>query len=387
MRRIAVLTGTRADYGLLKPLIGVLEKDDRVQVQLIVSGSHLSEAHGDTVQEIVADGHSIAARIPVWSGDDSSLGAATDTGAALGAYASVLDSLRPDIVVLLGDRLEALAMALAATVLGVPVAHIHGGELTEGAMDDALRHAITKLAHLHFTTTDEHRARVLQLGEQPDRVYNLGAPVLDAIETLEFLDAEQIRERFGATVDRSTVLLTFHPAAFDPVPSSELLWMLLGALDEAEGIRLIVTGTNSDIGSDSVREQLIRFVEQRDWVDYVESFGQLAYLSTMRLAGLVVGNSSSTVLEAPLLGIPSVLVGDRQHGRPVSASVLTPEPQKAAIAAAIERGLSSEFRESSTADGSVFGAPGFAARAAEILATAQLDIPPRKTFSDQSRTT
>lgn len=383
MRRIAVLTGTRADYGLLRPLVGVLESDRRVELQLIVSGSHLSAAHGTTVDEIVADGHQIAARVPLWSGDDSALGAAVDTGAGVSAFAHTLDELGPDVVVVLGDRLEALAMATAATVLGVPVAHIHGGEITEGAMDDALRHSITKLSALHLTTTDEHRGRVLQLGEQPDTVFNLGAPVLDAIATLDLLDAEQIQARFGITVDETTVLLTFHPAAFDVVPSIDLLRELLAALDAVDGIRLVVTGTNSDIGSDEIRAELASFVETRDWAHYVESFGQLAYLSTMRLAGAVVGNSSSTVLEAPLLAVPSVLVGDRQQGRPISAGVLTPTPDRDAIRVAIERALSPEFRAATATAVSVFGTPGFAARAGEILATTKLRT--RKTFSDQTR--
>ncbi len=383
MRTIAILTGTRADYGLLRPLIEAVRDDPRLQLALVVSGSHLMADLGQTVAEIEAQGIEIAARVPIWSGDDSAVAAANDTGRAVGAYAETLHDLAPDVVVVLGDRLEALAMALAATVVGVPVAHVHGGELTEGAMDDALRHSISKLSFLHFTTTDEHRARVVQLGEQPERVYNLGAPVLDAISTLELLDAPALAERFGVTLADRTVLMTYHPAAFDVLPSGELLRELLAALELLPDARIIITGTNNDIGSDEVRAQLGAFVAaHHDRVDHVESFGQLGYLSVMSLVGVVTGNSSSTVLEAPLLGIPSVLVGDRQAGRPLSAGVIVPAPTRGDILEALERALTPEFRASSAAAGSVFGTPGFAARAVEILATTDIPRPTRKRFAD-----
>jgi UDP-hydrolysing UDP-N-acetyl-D-glucosamine 2-epimerase len=249
-------------------------------------------------------------------------------------------------------------------------------------MDDALRHSITKLATLHFTTTEEHSRRVMQLGEQPEQVHNLGAPVLDAIEQLEFLDATALEQRFGILIDRRAVLLTFHPAAYDSTPAIEELRHLLAALDSVAGIRVVITGTNSDIGSEEIRAELLAYVGAHPAnTSYVESFGQLGYLSAMRLAGLVVGNSSSTVLEAPLLGVPSVLIGERQRGRPLSASVLVPGQGADAIGAAIERGLSEDFR-SSVGGESVFGRPGFARRALEVLATGELPRPPRKHFVD-----
>ena len=382
VRRIAVLSGTRADYGLLKPLLRVLLADQRCELQLIVSGSHLSAAHGSTVTEIEADGIPIAARIPIWSDDDSDLAAAIDVGSAVGAFASRLTELEPAVVVVLGDRLEALAMALAATVIGVPVAHIHGGEVTEGAMDDALRHAITKLSYLHFVTTEEHRRRVIQLGEADDRVYNFGAPVLDAIAELTLLTAIEIDGRFGVAVTPRTVLLTFHPAAFDTVPSLDLLRELLSALEQVDDVTVITTGTNTDIGSDLIREELATWVADHPGIaSHVESFGQLGYLSAMKLAGVVAGNSSSTVLEAPLLGTPSVLVGDRQQGRPLSSTVLHPEPTASSIRAALERALTVGRSDESV---SVFGAPGFALQAAEQLVTREIPSPPRKSFVDTS---
>lgn len=380
-RRVAVFTGTRADYGLLKPLARAIAADPRAELLLIVSGSHLSPRHGETVDEVIADGLPIAASIPIWSGDDSPVAAATDTGAAVAAYAASLEELRPDVLVLLGDRLEAFAMAAAATVLGVPVAHIHGGELTEGAMDDALRHAITKLSYLHFTSTEAHRRRVIQLGEEPTRVFNFGAPVLDSITEQELLSPEQIAEAFSIDVERRIVLMTFHPAAFESVPSAMLLRTLLDALGQLEDVVVVITGTNSDIGSEELRAAIADYVASHpDSTRYVESLGQLGYLSVMKRAALVVGNSSSTVLEAPLFGVPSVLVGDRQEGRPLSSSVITPKGTASDILAALETGLSPAFRAGIDTADSVFGTAGFADRARDELLTHDLSQGGRKRF-------
>jgi UDP-hydrolysing UDP-N-acetyl-D-glucosamine 2-epimerase len=250
-------------------------------------------------------------------------------------------------------------------------------------MDDSLRHAITKLSFLHFATTETHRARIVQLGEQPDRVFNLGAPILDALNDVRLLDRDEIERGFGVRFGPSTLLLTFHPAAFDFPPSATLLSRLLEAIERLPDTRLIVTGTNSDIGSDEIRAELLQYLEQHaDSTDYVESFGQVGYLSTMKQVQAVVGNSSSTVLEAPLLGIPSVLVGDRQWGRPLSAGVLTPDPTVESIFAALTRALSPEFRAVAANTPTVFGSPGFASRAVELLASVPLPAPLRKRFAD-----
>ncbi|MGV8884422.1 MAG: UDP-N-acetylglucosamine 2-epimerase [Microbacteriaceae bacterium] len=381
--KICVLTGTRADYGLLRGFVRAVADSADAELQLVASGTHLSGAHGATSNEITADGFETSADVPIWSGDDTALGAATDTGAAVAAFARVLDQLRPDVVVVLGDRLEALSMALAATVVSIPVAHIHGGEITEGAMDDALRHAITKLSYLHFTSTESHRDRVIQLGEDPSRVFALGAPVVDALASLDFLPREQIERRFGVRFGARTALMTYHPAGMDILPSRDLFAELLAALAQIDDLHLIITGTNSDIGSTEIREDIDAFVAAHpDRVDYVESFGQVGYLSTMSLVDVVIGNSSSTVLEAPVLGVPSVLVGDRQAGRPMASTVLHPSPDRAAIAAAIDLAASAEFRASTKDAPSVFGQPGFARRALDQLLAAPLPRPPRKKFYD-----
>lgn len=381
--KICILTGTRADYGLLRGLVRAVADSPDAELQLVASGTHLSGEHGSTSAEIAADGHVPAASVPIWSGDDSARGAAIDTGAATSAYARVLDDLRPDVVVVLGDRLEALAMALAATVLSIPVAHIHGGEITEGAMDDALRHAITKLSYLHLTSTEAHRDRVIQLGEEPARVFALGAPVVDALDALELLPRDEIERRFGVRFGARTALLTYHPAGMDVLPSRELFAELLAALEAVPDLHLIITGTNSDIGSAEIRDDTAAFVAAHaERVDYVESFGQLGYLSTMAEVDVVIGNSSSTVLEAPVLGVPSVLVGDRQAGRPTGPTVLHPEPDRVAIAEAIDRAATAAFASSVADAPPVFGTPGFARRALALLLDTPLPHPPRKRFHD-----
>lgn len=380
MRTIAVVTGTRADYGLLRGLLGAIVADPQLDLRLIVTGTHLSDAFGRTSVEIERDGFSIAASVPIWSGTDTALAAAADVGRALPGYAEALAEIDPDVVVVLGDRLEAFAVAAAATMLSVPVAHIHGGEVTEGAMDDALRHSITKMAYLHFTSTADHRRRVIQLGEDPERVFFHGAPIVDILDTFEAMPRHEVEEQFNIRLSEPTALVTFHPAIMDVAPAEQLVEELLDGLLAVDELHIVITGSNSDIGTDAVRERIARFVsEHTERVDYVESFGQRAYLSAMRAASVVAGNSSSTVLEAPVLGVPSVLVGDRQKGRPVAASVEVPAPSAEAIAAAIRRCISAG---PAADDGSPFGAPGFAALTAATLRDAPLPRPPRKTFHD-----
>jgi UDP-hydrolysing UDP-N-acetyl-D-glucosamine 2-epimerase len=376
-RKIAVMTGTRADFGLLRPLMTEIARRPDADLLIIATGTHLSEAHGSTVTEITAAGFDISAEVSIWSADDSSLAAAVDTGAAVSSFAKTLASLNPDVVVVLGDRLEAFAMASAALVMQIPVAHIHGGELTLGAMDDSLRHAITKMSYLHFTTTAEHQARVISLGENPSRVYNFGAPVLDVLASMNFMKKVEIEAKFGVKFGTRTGLMTFHPAAFDEAPAAEMFSEILAAIDAVPEINFIFTGTNNDIGSDAVREMMKSFVGMRgDRISYVESFGQLGYLSAMREVDLVLGNSSSTVLEAPILGTPSVLVGNRQEGRPLGESVFKVSADRGEILNAIKAAVVCGQEPVSHP----FGRAGFAEKAAEALATHKFGVPLKKNF-------
>ena len=380
-RKVAVMTGTRADFGLLRPLLAELDSRGDVTLQLIVTGTQLSEAHGRTVGEITAAGFSVAAEVSIWSEDDSSLGASIDTGNAVAEFSKTLASLQPDVVVVLGDRLEAFAMATAAVVLQIPVAHIHGGELTLGAMDDSLRHAITKLSYLHFATTDEHVERIVRMGEEPSRVYNFGAPVLDTLSGMHFTTKEELEAKFGVVFGARTALMTFHPAAFDEAPALEMFEELLAAIEAMHECHFIFTGTNNDIGSDQVRERMAAFVAANpDRVSFVESFGQQGYLSAMHQVDLVVGNSSSTVLEAPLLGTPSVLVGNRQEGRPLAASVLKAHADRSELLQSMRKAIGAEFAAEFEGQGTPFGKAGFAKKAAEVLASVHFATPLKKKF-------
>jgi UDP-hydrolysing UDP-N-acetyl-D-glucosamine 2-epimerase len=410
-RKIAVMTGTRADYGLLRPLVAELsaasEGDNpTVELQLIVTGTHLSHEHGRTIEEIVRDGYHPAAEVDIWAaaptkdllGEEgsASLTAAVETGEAVAKFSLILNHLKPDVVVVLGDRLEAFAMATAATILLIPVAHIHGGELTLGAMDDSLRHSITKLSYLHLTTTEEHRARVLQLGEEPERVFNFGAPVLDAIHDLKLMSREELEHKFGIRFGAKNILMTFHPAAFDVAPAKFMIDELLAAMEAAttsdgNHVQLIITGTNNDIGSDDVRAAIAAFAEAHpDHVSYVESFGQLGYLSVMREVDVVTGNSSSTVLEAPIFGKASVLIGNRQEGRPMGAGVIKVDGVESGIfnrneiLAGLQKALTPEFKALAASAPSPFGTAGFAKKAAELLTKFDLPSPPKKRFRDQA---
>ncbi len=375
------MTGTRADFGLLRPLLAELDSRGDVTLQLIATGTHLSDAHGRTVGEITAAGFSVAAEVSIWSEDDSSLGASIDTGNAVAEFSKTLASLQPDVVVVLGDRLEAFAMATAAVVLQIPVAHIHGGELTLGAMDDSLRHAITKLSYLHFATTDEHAARIIRMGEEPSRVYNFGAPVLDTLSGMHFTTKEELEAKFGVAFGARTALMTFHPAAFDEAPALEMFEELLAAIEAMHECHFIFTGTNNDIGSDRVRERMAAFVAANaDRISFVESFGQQGYLSAMHQVDLVVGNSSSTVLEAPLLGTPSVLVGNRQEGRPLAASVIKAHADRSELLQSMRKAIGAEFAAEFEGQGTPFGQAGFAKKAAEVLASVTFATPLKKKF-------
>ncbi|WP_336501029.1 UDP-N-acetylglucosamine 2-epimerase [Microbacterium paraoxydans] len=383
MRKVAVLTGTRADYGLLRGLLRQIVRDPELELQLLVTGTHLRDEFGRTEREIEKDGFQIAASVPLWSGDDSRMAVASDVGAGLPRFAEALSALAPDVLVVLGDRLEAFAATTAATILSIPIAHIHGGEVTEGAMDEALRHSITKMSYLHFTSTEDHRRRVIQLGEEPERVHFLGAPIVDTLADMDVQPRPEVESEFGIRLPQPTALVTFHPAVMDVAPPEQLVEELLAGLLAVDGLHVVITGSNSDIGTADVRARIDTFVaENGDRVDFVESFGQRGYLSAMAAAAVVAGNSSSTVLEAPVLGIPSVLVGDRQKGRPLSPSIATPEPRREAIAAALHAALEGR---SGAPEAAIFGRPGFAQRAATVLRQSALPRPPRKTFHDLSK--
>ncbi|MBE7438854.1 MAG: UDP-N-acetylglucosamine 2-epimerase (hydrolyzing) [Spirochaetales bacterium] len=344
MSRICVATGSRADYGLLYGLLRRLQSSDHV-LQLVVTGAHLSSSFGNTVDQIIADGFPVEARIEMLLSSDSDLAVSKSTGLGIIGFADALDRLKPDLLVVLGDRYEILAAAIAALFQGVPVAHIHGGEITEGAYDDAVRHSLTKMSHLHFVATETYRQRVIQMGESPDRVFNVGAPGIENIRTLNLLDRAEITAATGIKLLPKIFLVTYHPETMGSENPLADLKELLHALNLFTDISVILTSPGADHGSSALIPVLEEYARSRRDAHFVRSLGRLNYLSIMKHSQVVIGNSSSGIIEAPSLGVPTVNIGGRQRGRERAESVIDCARDRNSIAAAIHRSLSLEFRE------------------------------------------
>ena len=348
LRKICVVTGTRAEYGLLQRLMGEIRADKDLQLQIVATGMHLSAEFGLTYKEIEKDGFTINWRIPIIDDDDTDDSVTTikSMAKALNGFADAFNMLKPDIVVVLGDRYEILAAAEAALIERIPIAHIHGGEITEGAFDDAIRHSITKMSHLHFTSTEEYRKRVIQLGEQPDRVFYVGALGVQNIKTMALLAQSEIENEIGFLIDKHTLLVTYHPVTLGDRSAMKDIADLLTALDSRKDLRIIFTMPNSDAGGRAMADAIDSFVSSHpDRAKSFRSLGVKRYLSVMKYVAAVVGNSSSGVLEAPSLGVPTLNIGDRQHGRIAAESVLNCAPDTESILAGLEEVLSKNIQE------------------------------------------
>ncbi|MEA2479173.1 MAG: hypothetical protein QOJ07_1095 [Thermoleophilaceae bacterium] len=375
-RRVAVVTGTRADYGLLRPTLARLHEDPRFDLRLIVAAMHLDPRHGNTIGEI---------EFPV----AAELGSGPDDfgdrmAAALAGFTTALAELRPDVLLVLGDRWEVLAAALAATGLAIPIAHLHGGELSEGSLDDAMRHSVTKLAHLHFVAAREYGERVVQLGERPDRVHLAGAAGIESIATLPLLGLEELAGRIGVPLARPLASLTFHPASLDAGGAAADAAELAAAVEDVFGAAgtVVVSLPNDDPGSADVRAELVALTARAPNVVAFESLGQLRYLSLLKNADVVVGNSSSGVLEAPWFRVPVVNVGDRQRGRIAPANVIGAPAERGAIAAALRRALDPAFRDGLADMDNPFGEGDTSRIVVEALAAAPLAALRDKRFLD-----
>jgi UDP-hydrolysing UDP-N-acetyl-D-glucosamine 2-epimerase len=345
MKTICFFTGTRAEYGLLRPLMKAVAAAPDARLCTLVTGMHLAESCGATWREIEADGLPIDERVEVLLDGATDTGVCTAMGLGIMRYGEALKRLGPDLLVVLGDRFEALAAATAANVCKVPIAHIHGGELTLGAMDDAFRHAITKLSHLHFTSTEAYRQRVIQLGEEPSRVFNVGALGVENGKTLPLVARQDVEQRLGLPPEQPYFLITFHPATLDMQPPGEQLKALLEALDAFPNFLCVFTGANADPGGGELNRLLAAAAQaQPGRFRFSISLGATLYLSAARAAAAVLGNSSSGIIEVPSLGVPTVDIGNRQRGRIRSNSVIHCPPQTAAIEAAIATAISDDFQ-------------------------------------------
>lgn len=337
MRKICVVTGTRAEYGLLYWLMKQIEAAVDMQLQLIVTGMHLSPEFGLTYKQIEQDGFSIDRKVEMLLSSDSDVAITKSMGVAMIGFADAYAELQPDLVVLLGDRFEIFTAASAATVAKLPVAHLHGGETTEGAFDESFRHSITKMSHLHFTTTESYRRRVIQLGEDPKRVFNVGAPGIDNIQRLTLLSREQFEESIDFCLGLHNLLITFHPVTLEHSTAENQFAQLLLALDDLHDTHLIFTKANADTNGRVINEMIDTYViENAEKAVAHTSLGQLRYLSALQYVDGVVGNSSSGLLEAPSFKIGTINIGDRQRGRIKAESVIDCEPNREDISQGLD---------------------------------------------------
>lgn len=382
MRRIAVFTGTRAEYGLLYWIMRAIKDESALELQLIVSGMHLSPEYGGTWRQIEADGFRIDARVEMLLSSDSAVGIVKSMGLGTIGFADALDRLRPDILVVLGDRYEALAVAQAAMVMRIPIAHLHGGERTEGVIDESIRHSVTKMSQLHFTSAEAYRKRVIQLGEAPERVFNVGAPGLESIRRLDPMPLAALEESLGFALGEQPFLVTYHPVTLAEEGGQEALGNLLRALNQFPDRRIVITYPNADAHNRALIEVLERFANGNDRVLLVRSLGQRRYLSLMRLAGAVIGNSSSGRIEAPGFGVPTVDIGPRQQGRLHPETVVHCGEAELSIVDAIRKCLSPEFRAQCARSLNPYGDGHVSEKIVTILKEVPLDGLLRKVFLD-----
>jgi len=337
-RTVCAVTGSRADWGLLKPVLSAIDQAPELGLQLAVTGAHLEPAYGNTVKVIEADGFNVDARIDLALSSGTAMEVTRALGRGVTGFAEALSTLNPDFLLVLWDRYEILAAVQAALIARIPVAHIAGGDITEGAFDDAIRHAVTKLSHLHFVTNEDARRRVLQMGEAEARVHLSGSPGIDELKATELLSREQLEQSLDFELRPRNLAITFHPATLgiaDPVSKLNILLASLDRLGTDTG--LIFTGSNADTGGDAVNARLSEYVAGRDHACLHTSLGQQRYYSLVAMADAVVGNSSSGLYEAPSLGTPTVNIGDRQKGRLRAASVIDCPVETDAIIDAIQR--------------------------------------------------
>ena len=346
MRKICVFTGARAEFGLLRRVMRGIQDFPDLTLQIVATGMHLSPEFGMTIQEIRSDGFEPDETIEILLSGDTPTAVCKSMGLGLISYGEALERLQPDILVVLGDRFEALCAAAAACVSRIPVAHIHGGELTRGAMDEAFRHAITKMSHLHFTSTEEYRKRVIQLGENPDYVFNVGALGVEVIRKLGLLSLRDLENEIGFRITSPCILVTFHPVTLEKDSGERQFQILLNALDELSDLRIIFTKANADTDGRIINMMIDKYVaKNKDSSIAFTSMGQLRYLSSMQYVDAVVGNSSSGIIEAPCFAVPTVNIGDRQQGRVRPASVIDSDLTKESIFQSLQKALSSDFKK------------------------------------------
>jgi GDP/UDP-N,N'-diacetylbacillosamine 2-epimerase (hydrolysing) len=381
-RRICVVTGTRAEYGCLRWVMEGIRTTHGLELQLIATGMHMSPEFGLTYRDIERDGFRIDRKIEILVSSDTSVGVTKSMGLGLIAFGEALQQLRPDLVLVLGDRFEIFSAVAAATIACIPVAHAHGGETTEGAFDEAIRHSVTKMSHLHFVAAEEYRKRVIQLGEDPRRVFLVGGLGIDNIKKLPLLDRPALENALGFTLGRKNLLITFHPATLDKATPAEQMAELLRALSSLQDTSLIFTMPNADTGGRVLIDMIQRFVAEHPDAHAHTSLGQLRYLSCIQHVDGVVGNSSSGLIEAPSFGKGTINIGDRQQGRLKAHSVIDCDPEQRSIASALEKLYSPAFQVMLASVRNPYGNGGASEKVVQVLRDYPLESILKKPFHD-----
>jgi len=381
-RKICVITGTRAEYGLLRWVMQGINDDPDLTLQVIATGMHLSPEFGQTYREIEQDGFQIDRKVEMLTSSDTPVGIAKSMGLGLIGFADALNELNPDLIVVLGDRFEIFAAVAAALVARIPVAHLHGGEATEGAFDEALRHSITKMSHLHFVAAEEYRQRVIQLGEQPERVFLVGGLGIDNIKRLKLLDRAELEASIDFQLGAKNLLITFHPVTLETSTAEDQMAELLAALAELKDTQLIFTMPNADTDGRTLIKMVQQFVAQHPNARAYTSLGQLRYLSCLAQVDGVVGNSSSGLAEVPSFKKGTINIGDRQRGRLRATSVINCEPTRQGIAAALEKLYTAAFQASLSQVQNPYGEGGASEKVVKTIKHCALDGIAKKSFYD-----
>lgn len=344
IKSICIVTGTRAEYGLLRPLIEEINNRSEYKLKLVVTGMHLSPEFGFTYREIESDGYTIDEKIEILMSSDTSVGTTKSMALAMISFSEYFNRTKPDLLIILGDRYEIFSVATAATLAHIPIAHLHGGETTEGAYDEVFRHSITKMSYLHFASTTEYANRIIQLGEEKDRVFDVGAIGVENIMKIKLMSLPELENSINFKLDKPFGLVTFHPVTLEDGTSEAQVRALLRSLDKFKDMKFIITKANSDSDGRIINKILDEYYENnKHRVILFTSMGQLRYLSAMKYCSMVIGNSSSGIIEAPTYGIPTINIGDRQKGRIQAISVINCNPIESEITAAINRVLDEEY--------------------------------------------
>lgn len=382
-RKICVVTGTRAEYGLLYWLMKEINDDPALQLQIITTGMHLSPEFGLTYKTIEKDGFQIDEKVEMLLSSDTPVGITKSIGLGVIGFADALNRLKPDIMVVLGDRYEILSAAQAAMIARIPIAHIHGGETTEGAFDESIRHAITKMSHFHFTAAEPYRKRVIQLGENPDRVFNFGAPGLDNISKLQLLEKAAFEKAIDFKLGELSFLVTYHPVTLSDAGPEKAIDELFQAIESFPNAKIIFTKANSDTSGRIINQLIDSFAEKHPIsVKVFTTMGQLLYLSAIKNIDVVIGNSSSGIVEAPAFNKPTVNIGDRQKGRLRAESVIDCAEDMLAIKNAIQKAVSSDFKKMLTKTCNPYGQGNTSSRIKEHLKNVSLTNILMKEFYD-----